>query len=752
MRPLILLRTLACLTVYGLLCLAPARPTARTADLENQPGGVHALFDLGAPDTGAFPSDWFTVADPSHNTGRRVTLPLPNCLVRVSDCEDLEVINTLDGFNLQPRLSIPFSGPIDVNSVTSETVFLLSLGSTTEHEYMPRGTVVGINQIVWDVETNTLHVESDELLAQHTRFALIVTNGIRDAAGDPVEASPEFRRFRQTVPQPYKRELLDAIHEAWRLGVRERDLVTASVFTTQSATAVLEKIRDQIHGQTPEPADFLLGEKGERTVFALDAVTDITFHQQTRDNPPAFTPVAVNVAGLRVIPGAVGRIAFGKYQSPDYEVHPGEFISPVGTRTGTPAVEGTNEIYFNLFLPSGPTPAEGWPVAIFGHGNGGNKQVQAFNVAASMAAHGIATVAITAVGHGFGPLGTLTVRQTAGDPMTFSAGGRGFDQNGDGVIENTEGLDAAAPRTVIANRDGLRQTVADLMQLVRVIGVGVDADGDGSRDLDPARLYYFGQSLGGMYGTIFLGVEPGVRAGVPTVPGGPSVEWRRLSPPRRGPGVGTALAARRPSLINAPGVTQIDGINFSAPHYHENKPLRNEVPLRVRLADGTAQEVRSPVVNTVAGAIAIQAWMENVESVSLSGDPLAYAPHLRWAPLPGMPGKSVIYLFGKGDRTVPNPTMTALLRAGELADRATFYRHDLAYAEDPGVGTNPHAFMGNIGSTNPLVRAIALGAQRHIAAFFASDGKEIICPKPARFFECPIQGPLPEELNFIPDP
>ena len=28
----------------------------------------------------------------------------------------------------------------------------------------------------------------------------------------------------------------------------------------------------------------------------------------------------------------------------------------------------------------------------------------------------------------------------------------------------------------------------------------------------------------------------------------------------------------------------------------------------------------------------------------------------------------------------PNPTNTAWLRAGELADRATFYRHDLAFA------------------------------------------------------------------------
>src|SRR5262249_22585810 len=153
---------------------------------------------------GPFPANVFTVPDRTQNTGRHVNLPLPDCRVYVSDCEDIAVLNELDGFNLQPRLSVPFSGPIDVATATSETVFLVSLGSTVPGQgSMPRGTVVGINQVVWDVETNALHVESDELLAQHTRYALIVTNGVRDAGGDPVEASPEFRRFRQTAPREY---------------------------------------------------------------------------------------------------------------------------------------------------------------------------------------------------------------------------------------------------------------------------------------------------------------------------------------------------------------------------------------------------------------------------------------------------------------------------------------------------------------------------------------------------------------------
>src|SRR5262249_44779346 len=98
----------------------------------------------------------------------------------------------------------------------------------------------------------------DKLLDQHARYALIVTRGVLDGGRDPVEATETFRRFRHTVHGDYRHALLDAIHAASRVGVDERDIVTASVFTTQSVTAILEKIRDQIKAATPNPADFLL--------------------------------------------------------------------------------------------------------------------------------------------------------------------------------------------------------------------------------------------------------------------------------------------------------------------------------------------------------------------------------------------------------------------------------------------------------------------------------------------------------------
>src|SRR6516225_6385587 len=723
---------------------------------------VHALFDLGSPAGGSFPSDRFTVADPTQNTGRRINLTLPNLVTNPSDYQDTQVLNTLDGFNLQPRLSIPFDGPIDVHSVTSQTVFLVSLGDTLNHQDHG-GQVVGINQIVWDPPTHTLHVESDQLLDQHTRYALIVTSGVHDPSGEPVEATPAFRHFRHDLAHThdpvlkfYRRELIDALHAARDIGVREKDIVSGSVFTTLSATAVLEKMRDQIHEATPAPADFLLGPNGERTVFNLNEVSGITWNQQTRVAGP-LNPVPVNVNLLRFIPGTVGQIAFGKYDSPDYETAD-KFIPPVGTRTGTPVVQGVNEVYFNLYLPSGPRLAGGWPVALFVHGIQQDKQSgtpgipgggNSLAVAASLAERGIATIAINVVGHGFGPLSTLTVTPRVGAPVTFPEGGRGIDQNGDGIIGNNEGISAAPPRSIIQDRDGQRQTVADLMQLVRVIEVGMDVSGDGGTDLDPSRIYFLGQSLGGMYGTQFLAVEPDVHAGVLNVPGGSAIEFRCLSTVFRA-SVGASLASRTPSLLNGPGITSLDGVSVAGPFFDENMPLRDGVPLTVHLADGTERVIQSPVINTVPGAMPIQEVIENIEWVSQSGNAVAYAPHLRKSPLAGIAAKSVIYQFAKGDQIVPNPATTAILRAGDLADRATFYRHDLAFAENPQLPTIPHGFLTRLDI--PGFQEVTRGAQEQIATFFATDGAVVIHPEPERFFEVPIQEPLREELNYILPP
>src|SRR4029453_14966618 len=76
--------------------------------LEDEPPRVHPLFQLSVRAASPFPSDIFTLVDAAQATGPRVNFPYPDCAARPSDCDDIETINTLDGFGLNPRISIPF--------------------------------------------------------------------------------------------------------------------------------------------------------------------------------------------------------------------------------------------------------------------------------------------------------------------------------------------------------------------------------------------------------------------------------------------------------------------------------------------------------------------------------------------------------------------------------------------------------------------------------------------------------------------
>ena len=685
-RRALLLALLTFLTILALPSLAHA-------------AGVQPRFDLSSPESSPFPSNRWTQIDFSQNTFLRVNLPKPDCTVRPSDCADIDVLNTLDGFNMQPRISIPFTGPIDPNSVNSTNVFLISL---------PDFKVTGINQVVWEVATNTLHVESDQLLRQHTTYILVVTTDVRDAAG---------KRIGSAFFRPHMHGEMSDLVRGLPGKLRLSDVAVASIFTTQSATSMLEQVRRQIDAATPAAPNFVLGAGGERTVFPAANVTSILFSRQT-GTAPTFD---VSPTGTPFLTG-VGTIAFGAFDSPDYE-NASKVILAAGTRS-QPVVQGTNRLYFNLFLPAGTAPAGGWPVAIYGHGFTDSKNGSPFLVAGTMARRGIATIAINVVGHGSGPLGTLIVNRSAGTPVVLPAGGRGFDQNGDAAISTTEGSSAAAPQTLIGSRDGLRQTVIDLMQLVREIEVGIDVDGNGTRDLDPAKISYFGQSFGGIYGVQFLAVEPNVRVGVPNVPGGAIIEIVRLSPVFRGLAT-LSLLGRTPPLTNLPGFA-----------FNENMPLRN-LP---------------PVVDTVPGASAIQQLFEWTEWATQSGNPVTYAPHLRASPLAGVPAKSVILQFARGDQTVPNPTTSAIIRAGALEDRTTLFRNDLAFAANPTFPKNPHTFLTNVPGLAPAAPgAAALAAQDQIAQFFASNGTVTVDPDGAGpLFETPMVGAPPEDLAFIP--
>lgn len=659
-------------TLLAFLAAAPAVASA---------AGVRVLFDPASPGTGPFPTDFLTVADAQQKTGLRINLPLPDCEAEPSSCAETQPLNLLDGFNLQPRGAVRFSGAVELHSVQKGVYFVWLENITREEQGLrPQGYATQINQLVYEPATHTAYFKPNEIFDQHRRYLLVVTDEVRDAAGDPVEADPAFVACVTQPGGEYCTRLaaaLGTIPDAARV-------IAASEFTTLSATAWLESARRRL---AETPPNFRRAAEGNSV--SIRGLASITLRREIRANPPEFDEFTVPFPAL-LLPN-LDRAVFGIYASPDYLTE-NQTIPGAPTAGEIPAAGTTRDIYFHVLLPRTAPPPGGYPVAIFGHGLGDNRFGAATIVANTLAAAGLATVAINAVGHGGGPGGMVVFTPPAGAATAFSLGGRSVDLNGDGTLDGSEGcvLFEAEP---VGLRDCLRQTALDLMQLARLIREGPDLDGAGGVPLDASRIYYAGQSLGALYGSLLHAVEPQVRAAVLNVGGGSVIDIARTSDAYQG-FISHYLSMRNPPLLG-PGDP-----------FEDTFPLRNI----------------GPVVNAVPGAIAVQDLLERAEWTQMPGDPLAYAPHFQRSTLPGVAAKPVLVQIARGDQTVPNPQNSAWIAAAGLRDSTQLYRHDLARQAVPTLRENPHAYLVEIENFLGASARIADAAQQQLAGYLASDG------------------------------
>jgi hypothetical protein len=478
-------RLKAVLSAVALAAAAVAVPTAAHASAPDH----HASVTL-------FPSDRLTVRDARQLTGRRVALPLPDCTTHPTDCNTVRLLDQLDGFDIDPQLALTFDGDVDAAAVAAATTVTRSGGHSPS---------IGVDRVVYDAATHTVYAHPTTQLAPGTTYEL------------------RLRRDRDA-------------------GIPSAE----TTFTTESATANLLHMRGQLDsGLAYVFAGIAPGARG----LQIDA-----------DVPAAGTTLSYTadqgaLGGLHTVPvpntsfTGAGRYVFGSFEAPSW-LDADSVIPATPTRGFGPAVTGAVRLPFVLIVPAGTAPAGGWPVAVFGHGFTGSDS-NVFLAADLNAASGIATIGTDVVGHGFGPLSTWNITTAAGT-VSVPAHARGHDQNGDGVITSTEGVGAPiqpAADAEVADRDGLSQTVADIMSLVRAVGHGLDVDGDGHNDLRRTGVSYYGQSFGGIYGVMLGGVDPRVKVLALNVSGGPITEIARLSPSFRLL-VTQDLALRQPGLLN----------------------------------------------------------------------------------------------------------------------------------------------------------------------------------------------------------
>jgi len=679
-------------------------------------GGVTVVWNPGDPTTGPFPTDYLTMPDSTQKSGVRVNLPMPDCTAAPSDCQDVQLINQLDGFQTAPRIRITFSAPIDVNTMHHAIYYVVLKNLTQEeHGITSPGQMMYLTQMIYDPTTNTIYGKPDGNLDQHSQVAVIVTDVIHDLDGNPVQADPGYTDCVTpgiALKTIYCGELEQAVASVGsQFG--PANIVSATVFTTMNVTTWMEKAYAQLPNLTPPPQPLQ-----PPVLIPYSNIASLVLHEQVGANPSQFVDLSLPLSNPLF--QGIGAVGFGSFASPnflnDQQVIP---VTPTGQDVTLPG--SINIITFHVFLPSSAQPATGYPVVIFGHGFGDSQWGGPTAMAPTLAQAGFATIAINAVGHGFGPLSQVIVTDRSGNVTTLYAGGRAVDLNGDGSLGPYEGCVASNP-VQVALRDCLRQTAIDLAGLVRTITGGVDLDGDGKPDLDASRIYYVGESLGSMYGTIFSAIEPGVRASVLNVGGGTVADIVRWSPSYHGLAT-AAVANRTPSLLN-------EGNDFNDNYVYPYQPVK---------------------VNAVPGAVAIQNEFELYEWLESLGDPVYFAPHLVASPLPGIPYKRILFQLARLDTTMPNIATTRLIKA---ANHPTTweYRHDIAMADGLQVPQDPHPFLALfIGISGnaiqfPSLDAIYIGlaAQHQVAGFFTSDGQ--IAPDANTF----LPAYLPQGLFEIP--
>ncbi|MEJ7894631.1 MAG: hypothetical protein WKF94_18520 [Solirubrobacteraceae bacterium] len=661
-----------------------------------------------------FPSDAFTTKDKRQLTGRRLAFKLGRDYPVVkgklrrrctnatySICDTFGQLNRLDGFDPQPRVAVPFTGRIDLESVSDKTVFISTRGGKFAS---------GVRQLTFDPETNTLAGISEAFLREGTRYRVHVTRGVRDAKGKRVKACRK---------------------------------VCVSRFTTRTATGQLVRIRRAIEKLPASTVSFT--QDGKDDVFTAGSIAPsvaapldgIVRADQVMADPQAEGAFRESAVPNLIPPGNAGFFAFGSFESPRYQFasksaeqdKPGSGrtdgeIPPVPSRR-TPRPLGADRLTAIVVTPNPAMHPPPWPAAVYGPGFT-RSAYDIFVSADFNASRGILTVATDPSGHGFGSESKTTVTSN-GVPTTFRHFGRGRDLDGDGEIgsglndgvgptgHSREGKpDLPSRKPIDGLRSGLMQTVVDNMVLGRALKAGLDIPGVGTDLVDGDRLSYYGLSFGGIYGTMLMGTDPLFNRGLLNVPGGPIVDIARLSAFRGD--LADQLDRARPDLRN--GGPGLEG-------FTEDLPLRNEPPLVIEHD----------------GATELQELFASTNWYDRSGSPETFAPRIRLRPDPAWADKpkEIAFQTAYGDGTVPNYTSGTLYRAGELFDRVTYYRND----KSPTFARNPHGFLAD-----PTVAGRTAG-QQQLAEFLATG--EITNPNP-QLLEFPIADPNNLECLHYADP
>lgn len=536
--------------------------------------GPRAIVGMDEKILSPFPADRLTVPDPTTATGLRVYLPFKDDFTELERTL-VQHANTMDGFGTYSPLCVRFDQPIDLSTVTPDTLWLVDITAgavvpidlwggdypvnlarpvtlfPNEPQHPSLILAPGNSVPFYEEATNCLILRPRVPLKPASRHVVILSRRIHGTNGDPIESPPD---------EPPTAAEFAAFKKAGEfLNLAAIDVAFYWTFTTHSVSRDLEAVRNGLDRQGS------LSWMAERFPAKIAEIKDLKYGL-TDFNPYTLeASVASAMFNLLhelavilqpVYPGLVDLTStykpfianlknvdyfvFGAIESPNLVEYPDglwDLDVPGGRARAKPA-----KVPFMLTIPK-PTAENGfaqapYPVVVHGHGLTVSR-LQAWPMADRLAARGLAGACIDLVGHG-------PMEQFYMIPKLLKSLSPGWQILVKPVVFSLGLLLGVPPNPL----EPFSKNVDDVFSsgiLAPITGEGRSVDVDGDGNLDPAM---------GFFSSDFFRMRDNIRQCVVDL-----MQWARVL---RGLGVdrnGNGKLDREEGDVNGDGVCDLGGAN-----------------------------------------------------------------------------------------------------------------------------------------------------------------------------------------------
>ena len=441
------------------------------------------------------------------------------------ETEAKQRLRAYEGFATSANLLFEMTGPVQQATVTADTVQLWQVGATP--------TRIPATVRLMDDLHHVVVTPGVQPLAEGTTYAVLVTDGVKDPEGQAIVAMPAGALLKAQAPV--------AVAGKSEVGVVE-DLDARKI---EGARATLEPVLDQV-GRARVVAAWPF-----TTMMVKPRVAQVVTTADRLGTSPQPAGLASKTPGqaMQDFPLAitsllyVDKVVTGTIESP-------YFLDDTTRAWRTDGQHRVEQVPFVMTVPKNLPANRPVPVVIFGHAIMTERRF-VLAIGDALAQKGFAAVSIDLPFHGTrtqciagGPIsvvdprtGELTSLPPCQQGTTCNAQGRCVDAAGQGnklnqwPVLNYPIASGAAFLEIehIANtKDHFDQAVLDLGSLERALRKG-DWTAALGRPVDTSRIYYAGQSLGGILGATFLAGAPDIKRAVLNVPGADLVDMFHAS-------------------------------------------------------------------------------------------------------------------------------------------------------------------------------------------------------------------------------